>query len=292
MTKILITGSSGQVGFRLTKNLLLAGYEVIGLGTSRGPDFTETLHTYIRFDLLSEDIPRLIEQLRPNLLVHLAWETDPKSFWASPKNIEWLDVSKELFESFRKWGGERIIVAGTCAEYDWNTKGPFSELSPESPQSVYGQSKLDLLNSLRTQSLPFLWTRTFFQFGDQEAPGRLIPSLIDALLGGRNFTIQRPDDFRDFIYVHDVVDIMTALIISGENGVFNVGSGLGITVRDLANRIASILGRNYLLDFRDQREMPSIVHANMSKLGKTLGSINYTSLENAIIRTIKERETR
>jgi UDP-glucuronate decarboxylase len=289
MTKILITGSTGQVGSRLTKNLLLAGYEVIGLGTSRGPDFTETFHTYIKFDLLSEDVPRLIEQLRPNLLVHLAWETDPRSFWASPKNIEWLDASKELFESFRKWGGERIIVSGTCAEYDWNAKGPFSELSPECPQSVYGQSKLDLLNSLRIQPLPFLWARTFFQFGGQEASGRLIPSLIDALLGGRNFTIQKPNDIRDFIYVHDVVDIMTALIISGENGVFNVGSGLGITVSELANKVASILGRNYLLDFHNQREMPSIVHANMSKLEKTLGSITYTSLENAIIRTIRER---
>ena len=291
MKKVLITGSSGQVGTRLTKSLSRAGFDVVGIGTREVSKDTNDSNAYIKFDLLTEDVDSLIEQTRPELLIHLAWETQPNAFWASPKNIAWLDSSKKLVESFNTWGGERIVVAGTSAEYDWESQAPFDELGPEFPKSVYGQAKLALLNVLRGQSTPFLWTRTFFQFGDKETPGRLIPSLIDTIQAGQEFSIQKPDDIRDFIYVDDVVQIMTALIVAEEEGVFNVASGVGITMRELGTKIASILERQDLLHFQEQREKPSIVQANMAKLEKTLGSVTYTNLEDAVNRTIKERTT-
>jgi nucleoside-diphosphate-sugar epimerase len=192
-------------------------------------------------------------------------------------------------ESFNKWGGERIVVAGTGAEYDWESHAPFDELGPEFPKSIYGQTKLALLNVLRHQATPFLWTRTFFQFGDNETPGRLIPSLIDTLNAGQEFLIQRPNDIRDFIYVDDVVQIMTSLIVSEKVGIFNVASGVGISMRELGMKIASIFERPDLLHFQEQSEKPSIVQANMAKLEKTLGRITYTALDEAINKTIRER---
>jgi nucleoside-diphosphate-sugar epimerase len=291
MKKVLITGSSGQVGTRLTKNLLRAGFDVVGIGTREILDATDGSNRYIKFDLLTEDVDSLIEQTRPELLIHLAWETEPNTFWASPKNILWLDSSKKLVESFNKWGGERILVAGTGAEYDWESQAPFDELGPELPKSIYGQAKLALLNVLRHQSTPFLWTRTFFQFGDKETPGRVIPSLIDTLQSGQKFSIQKPDDIRDYIYVDDVVQIMTSLIVSEKEGVFNVASGVGITMRELGMKIASNFESPDLLHFQEQSEKPSIVQANMAKLEKTLGPITYTNLDEAINKTIRERAT-
>lgn len=289
MKKVLITGSSGQVGTRLTKSLSRAGFDVVGIGTREISGDTNDSNAYIKFDLLTEDTDSLIEQTRPELLIHLAWVTQPKTFWASAKNISWLDSSKKLVESFNKWGGERIVVAGTCAEYDWEPQAPFDELGSEFPKSLYGQSKLALLNVLRHQSTPFLWTRTFFQFGDKETPGRLIPSLIDKLQAGQKFSIQKPEDIRDLIYVDDVVQIMTSLIVSEKEGVFNVASGVGITMRELGTKIAGIFERPDLLHFQEQSDKPSIVQANMEKLEKTLGLITYTSLDEAINKTIRER---
>jgi len=289
MKKVLITGSSGQVGTRLTNSLSRAGFDVVGIGRSEATKVTNDANSYIKFDLLNEDVDSLIEQTRPELLIHLAWETQPNTFWASPKNISWLDSSKKLVESFNKWGGEKIVVAGTGAEYDWESQAPFDELGPEFPKSIYGQTKLALLNVLRHQATPFLWTRTFFQFGDAETPGRLIPSLIDTLNAGQEFSIQRPNDIRDFIYVDDVVQIMTSLIVSEKAGVFNVASGVGITMRELGRKIAGIFERPDLLHFQEQSEKPSIVQANMAKLEKTLGRITYTNLDEAINKTIRER---
>ena len=123
-----------------------------------------------------------------------------------------------------------------------------------------------LLKVLRNQATPFLWTRTFFQFGGKETPGRLIPSLIDTLQAGQGFSIQKPDDIRDYIYIDDVVQIMTSLIVSEKRGVFNVASGVGITIRELGTKVAAILGCQDLLHFQEQSEKPSIVQANMEKL--------------------------
>jgi len=291
MKKVLITGSTGQVGTRLTKNLSRAGFDVVGVGTREISSDTNDSNRYIKFDLLTQDLDSLIKQTRPELLIHLAWETQPRTFWASPKNLLWLDSSKKLVESFNKWGGERIVVAGTGAEYDWESQAPFDESGPELPNSLYGQTKLALLNALRGQSTPFLWTRTFFQFGGKETPGRLIPSLIDTLQAGQEFSIQKPDDIRDLIYVDDAVKIMTSLIVADAEGVFNVASGVGITMRELGNKIASILQRQDLLHFQEQGGKPSIVQASMTKLEKFLGSATHTNLVVAINRTIKERAT-
>jgi len=289
MTKILVTGSSGQVGSRLSRILSESGYDVVGIGTRQLAPEEFKYQKYLQADLLKDDIETLIRDVRPNILIHLAWETAPNSFWESLKNSSWLARSIELASAFSKWGGEKIVVAGTSAEYDWVSSAPFSETSPEHPDSTYGRAKLGLLDYLREQSTPFLWTRTFFQFGGKESPGRLIPSLIDSLWAGSEFTIRKPEDIRDFIYIRDVVEIMATLITAEQEGIFNVASGVGTSARDIGLQVASTLGRPELLKFDEQSEEPSIVLADTEKLKETLGGFSFTSLEDAIGETTRDR---
>lgn len=288
MNRVLVTGSSGQIGQRITMKLVSAGFHVIGIGT-REAEVVDDSFQYIKFDLLRQDIDWLIKETRPHMLVHLAWETKPNLFWSSQDNDSWLNSSKRLINSFKNGGGEYIVVSGTGAEYNWKSLAPFSESSPELPESIYGQSKLALLHELRKQSTPFLWTRTFFQFGDKERTGRFIPSLIDSLLAGREFTIQKPRDIRDFIYVDDVVGITFSLIAARALGVFNVATGYGISVQDLGAKVASMMNCEELLNFKTQIGTPSIVFGDVAKLVNFLGPYSYTCLEEAIRRTIRER---
>jgi nucleoside-diphosphate-sugar epimerase len=290
--KVLITGSSGQVGSRLIKRFSSPEFDVYTITSNHSKVELPIPHTSIHLNLLEDDVNPIIQEIAPELLIHLAWETSPITFWDSPKNEEWLQASKRLIESFSKEGGSKIVVSGTCAEYDWRNVTPLRETDPEFPQSAYGKAKLGLLNFLRKQSTPYLWTRTFFQFGGNEPAGRLVSSAIDALATGNEFLIRKPEDIRDYIYIDDVVRIIASLVLADEEGIFNVASGRGISMRELGGVIASELGCEKLMKFQNQLENPSIVVANTAKLEKALGVLRGASLVDAIRKTIEVRGTR
>lgn len=292
MKRVLVTGSSGQVGSRLMKKLPLSEFDIYAVSSNVSKPNADLAYTRVPLNLLEDEIDSIIQEIRPELLIHLAWETKPGAFWDSPENARWFEASKRLVNSFNKWGGSKIVISGTCAEYDWSGSIPLTESDAELPKSIYGQAKLDLLNFLRNQPTPFLWTRTFFQFGDNEPVGRLVPSVVDSIAARGEFTIQRPNDVRDYIYIDDVANIIASLILAEKEGIFNVASGTGVTMRELGDTIASITGRQELIKFRDQDEIPSIVLADISKLEKALGKVTYTPLVDAIKKTIKERATR
>ena len=117
---MLFRSASGNIGRRAVAALRDAGASVIT--TSRGRvdsggreaiDFEADL-------LVTADREKLIGDAKATHLLHLAWYSDHGSFWTAPENIAWLSASADLLKRFADHGGRRAVVAGTCAEYDWN----------------------------------------------------------------------------------------------------------------------------------------------------------------------------
>jgi nucleoside-diphosphate-sugar epimerase len=171
-----------------------------------------------------------------------------------------------------------------------NTHGTL-ENSLEAPTTIYGKAKLDLLNWIRAQDAPFLWTRTFFQFGMNEPRGRLVPDVIDLLSKGEEFIVRSSSDIRDFVYVDDVSKILSLLISQSQLGVVNIGSGDGIAVGVLARSVAKLVGREDLLKFDKGEIHKSSIVSDPEKLQTILGGFNWTPLESALFETIKVRTT-
>jgi nucleoside-diphosphate-sugar epimerase len=224
-------------------------------------------------------------------MVHTAWVTEPNIFWDSPLNYDWARESKRLIQEFEENGGEYLVVTGTCAEYSWENQKPISESSTEHPRSVYGTSKIELLNWIRNRNLPFLWVRTFFQFGLTEPNGRLIPSLIDSILLGKNYVIQNSNFIRDFVYVRDIVEILHTLIIRKSLGIINIGSGVGLDIKSTSENIAKSMNRQDLLSYAgSNNQQKSSVISNPYKLNALIPKFVWTDFESAILETVEIRK--
>ena len=166
MADILITGATGFIGLPCLERLLQAGHNVHAV--CRHPLPRADVHWHA-VDLWNpEQVSALLASIRPSHLLHLAWIAMPGVYWTSPDNHRWVDASLHLVRQFHRWGGRRAVLAGTCAEYDWN-HSLCHEKTPLRPTTTYGQCKLRLWQQLRQEKLSLAWARLFFLYGDRKS---------------------------------------------------------------------------------------------------------------------------
>ncbi len=71
-------------------------------------------------DLLDgRETEAVLSRVQPTHLLHFAWYTVPGRYWTAPDNLRWTEASLRLLRAFEAHGGRRVVMAGTCAEYDW-----------------------------------------------------------------------------------------------------------------------------------------------------------------------------
>jgi nucleoside-diphosphate-sugar epimerase len=278
VSRVLVTGATGFIGRHALEPLRAAGHEVHAVARTPGTDAGVTWHAA---DLLaSADVVREVE---PDALLHLAWYAEHGKFWTSPLNERWVDASVELLRAFR---GARVVMAGTCAEYDWTTGArTLPEDAPLAPATVYGRSKHALHEAARSFDVSLAWGRVFFLFGPGEHPGRLVPSVLAPLLRGEEARTTSGEQVRDFLDAPQVAQAFAALLDSDVRGAVNVASGRGVAVRDLVMTLAEHAGRPDLvrLGAIEQRpgEPPFIV-ADTRRLNEEAGWRPHTSLQDAL----------
>lgn len=252
MIRILVTGAAGYVSTQVMAALRAAGHDAVGA-------------TRADADLMQRDqVERLLATVQPTHLLHLAWVTAHGAFWTHPDNERWLEASLQLLDSFARQGGRRVVTAGSCTEYSWQGGMPMSEAqTPCDPATPYGKAKLALYRRsaqlCAAHGLSHAHARLFFSYGPGEKPERLVPSVIRSLLAHRPFEVTAPESVRDYMDVRDTGRALAMLVTAEVEGAINVASGVGITVRSLAETIGAICGRSELLSFRPSAPADSIV---------------------------------
>lgn len=251
--RLLITGASGFIGSHCLRLLRERDYDL--LAVSRRPRLRRVARIrWIQADLLDRaQLLGLFFRYRPTHLLHIAWNVSQRNYWTSRENERWLLAGIQLMEAFAKSGGERLVMAGTCAEYDWS-QGLCSELTtPRRPNSLYGLSKNALQEQLYAYSiqtgLSSAWGRIFYVFGPRESPHRIIPSVILSLLMGKAVSCTEGNQVRDFLYVEDVASALVHLLASDAQGPVNIGSGFPISLREILTRVGKKLASENLIRF-------------------------------------------
>jgi nucleoside-diphosphate-sugar epimerase len=259
--RVLVTGATGFVGRWSVPALLAQGCEVHAVAS---PQAARALPPQLAgaevhaADLLNEaHVDTLLRRVAATHLLHFAWIATPGVYWTSSDNARWLAASRHLLQAFGEQGGRRAVMAGSCAEYDWSKVSVCDEAS--SPLAVggtvpitpYAASKLELQNALaefsRSGDFSSAWGRIFFQFGPDEHPDRLVPSVIISLLAGREALCSHGRQVRSFLHVADVGAAFAALLAGDVQGAVNIGSDAALPVAELIDRIARQIGRPELV---------------------------------------------
>lgn len=272
--RVLVTGASGFLGRHALGPLKKAGFEVHGVARGESPSRPGAC-AWHRADLLDGEVAReLCDQVKPTHLLHLAWYAVPGLYWMSPENARWLEASRGLLRSFVRAGGSRAVIAGTCAEYDWTAERVLCRESESPlPMTPYGKAKAELLEGLPGDlGVSWAWGRVFFPFGPHEPEARFIPSTIGALLRGEPALLTHGAQIRDFLFVEELGEAFAALLESPVEGVVNIASGEGRSLREVAESVQALLGGELRFGARTAPAgEPSRLVADVSRLQEKVG---------------------
>ena len=255
MKTAVVTGATGFIGRGSLQPLLERGFEVHAVSSRQTDPDTNPGVYWHQHDLLdAATAEALMAQLTPTHLLHLAWYATPGLFWQSPANLDWVGASLRLLRAFGAHGGQRAVLAGTCAEYAWDERTVCSETeTPCNPATLYGTSKHALrliAERYATQAgVSLAWGRVFFVFGPHEDPARLGGSVAAALVRGEKALCSDGRQLRDFLYSEDLADAFVALLDSSVEGAVNMASGQTTPIRGLVEALASAAGRPDLPQF-------------------------------------------
>jgi GDP-4-dehydro-6-deoxy-D-mannose reductase len=258
--KVVITGGGGFVGQWMARSLLERGDQVWLAGPGDPPqgadqildrkewDAVRWLPTDIRVD---RDVTRIFEAARPDLVVHLAGISHVPDAEGAPVKAYEVNVvgavrllSAAAAARTAQGSDPLMLVIGSGTQYGDHPESamPLPETAEQRPLSAYAATKaaqeVAVLHLGRMTGLRVICTRSFSHSGVGHAPMFLIPSLVgrvrELAKEGGNIEIGN-NVIRDYLHVDDAVAAYLALADRGKAGqVYNVCSGVGVTVKDLA----------------------------------------------------------
>lgn len=271
--RVLVTGADGFIGRNTLALLVQAGFEVHALCWQQQPNQMEGIHWH-RADLMqAKPVDDLLAEIKVSHLLHLAWYTAHGKFWNAPENKDWVAASFELLKGFAKHGGKRVVMAGSCAEYDWSEGICSEQLTPYKPNTLYGASKHGLYEMAAAycaqNDVSFAWGIVFFLYGPGEHIDRFVPAVINGLLNGEKVPCSDGHQLRDFMHVSDVASAFVALLNSEVQDSVNIASGQTHTLKETGERLMELIGRRGQVEFGalpNRPDDPDAIIANVTRL--------------------------
>ncbi|WP_239618250.1 NAD-dependent epimerase/dehydratase family protein [Cohnella mopanensis] len=249
--KAIVTGGAGFIGSHLVEALVHLGIQVSVMDNLVSGE-QRRIHpsaAFKRMDIRSNEAKELIVREKPDVVFHLAAQTDVQKSLLDPKYDADVNVcgTINLLEALRKTGCGKLIFVSTSAVYGNVQSERISEKDPVAPISYYGLSKWSGESYIRLfyqlYDIPYTILRFSNVYGPGQTPkgeGGVIAVFLDRIHACKSLSIHGDgEQTRDFIYVKDVVGAMLAAIERGDQETAQVSSSTKTSI----NHLVSILSR-------------------------------------------------
>lgn len=239
--KILIIGGTGFIGYHLAKKCLNKKWKVTSISTNKPKKIRyDKRINYLICDISKSNLLNVISRENYDYVVNFGGYVDhsnkKKTYLSHYRGV--INLSKVLLK--RKIS--QFIQIGSGGEYGKN-KSPHQENDKikSIPKSVYNKSKYlaskYLLNLHKKKNFPVTILRLYQVYGPGQDLNRLIPIVIINCLKNKEFDCSSGEQFRDFLYIDDVIDAIFHCFSSklSIGNIFNIGSGKPVKIKFLIN---------------------------------------------------------
>lgn len=294
---IMVTGASGFLGQEILRCLYgKKEYQLVAVTSGRREvNFPENVQVEKANLLEACERADLIKKVRPNIMIHLAWEQGISEYRNADSNMHWLEASIGLLREFNSYGGELFFFAGSSTEYETDN-GKFSETKKLMPSSLYGRCKRIFSLALKEYSaytkMRYIDALFFTVYGENDSHlFGAIPSTITQLLQDKPVICKSPNNIRDYIYISDAAKASIMALESGYSGSINISSGRPHRMKDVFNLIARELGKEDLLSFENETECELVSVGDNSILKDKVGFNQFVDFEDTMKRIIAYRRS-
>ena len=310
---ILIVGGAGYIGSHINKLLANNGYNtIIYDNLSTGHKKLARWGEFILGDLSDTcQLDILFSKYDIDCVMHFAAFAYVGESVQNPEKYYQNNVSAtlNLLKAMLKHNVKKFIFSSSCATFGEPEKMPIIENTPQNPINPYGRTKLMIEQVLQDYSdaygLKYSALRYFNaagcdkdgEIGEDHTPEtHIIPLVLDAAMGRRDSITVFGEDYptpdgsciRDYIHVEDLAVVhklaMEYLLDGGESSVFNIGTGVGNSVKELIAAAQKITGVDFKVNIGDRRPGdPPLLVASSDKARTVLGwEPKYTNIEDII----------
>ena len=310
--KIIVTGSSGFIGYHLAQKLLELNHTVYGIDSINNyydvkikNNRTKELKKFKNFFFLKVDlknkakIEKYFKKIKINLIINLAAQAGVRYSITSPQKYFDNNILGffNLIEFARKYNIKNIVSASSSSVYGENKKIPFSENDRvDNLTQFYAATKRsnEIIGEVYSKiyKMNFTFLRLFTVYGPWGRPDMAMVKFVTNIIKKKGIDVfNKGNHHRDFTYIDDIVDgIIKACFKKKKHKyrIYNLGSGKKIVLTKLINTIQSKLGLKAKINLKKMQK--GDVKKTLSDLTRSKKELNYNprvKIEEGIDRYIK-----
>jgi NAD dependent epimerase/dehydratase len=292
--RVLVTGAAGFIGSHLVEALVRSGASVRGFvryNSRNDHGWLETADAAVigevdiyRGDFTSpETAIGAVEGC--DVVMHLGALIPIPYSYRHPREFVTANVTGTLniLEAVRRTDVRRVVHVSTSEVYGTALRVPIDEDHPLQAQSPYAASKIGAdqiaLSYQRSFETPIVVARPFNTFGPRQSARAVIPTIVTQALTRGEIELGATTPTRDFVYVADTVE---GLIRCGsaegvEGEVINLGTGVEVSIGDVAAQVQRVLGSDLPVRVASDRLRPpgSEVERLLADASKAKGLLDW-----------------